>query len=394
MSTSRRPTGLARAWPIRALKTADSGYLTRKLADICQNMVITQHDCGTTQGVTREVLYRGESVEVSLRDAIVGRVARDNIVDLITGETVVRENELITESVADRIEEMSLKKIQVRSPMTCESQLGLCRLCYGMDRSTGSMVEEGLAAGIIAAQSIGEPGTQLTMRTFHIGGAAQTSLEESEIHARRSGRVKYTRLRSVTNAEGKEVSLTRNGEIILTDEKGRELETYPVPTGATLTINEGEMADEGQVLCEWDPHSVPVLAEVGRQGPLRRPGGGRHDPQGEGEVRQHPPHRHRAQRRPAPADRAGGRRGQDPRLLLPARTGQHRRQRGRDGEGRHRARPEPAGLGRHAGHHRRSAAGHRAVRSPDPQGPRGHRGGRRRSSSSSRSANATSGSSR
>ena len=245
-----------------ALKTADSGYLTRKLADICQNMVITQHDCGTTQGVTREVLYRGENVEVSLRDAIVGRVSRTNIADLITGELVVGENELITESVADKIEEMKLKKIQVRSPMTCESQLGLCRLCYGMDRSTGSLVEEGLAAGIIAAQSIGEPGTQLTMRTFHIGGAAQTSLEESEIRARRSGRVKYTRLRSVTNAEGKEVSLTRNGEIILTDEKGRELETYSVPTGATLTVKEGEMAEEGQVLCEWDPHSVPVLAEV------------------------------------------------------------------------------------------------------------------------------------
>ena len=244
-----------------ALKTADSGYLTRKLADICQNMVVTQHDCGTTQGVTRETLYRGESVEVSLRDAIVGRVSRTNITEL-SGEPIVREDELITPKIADAIEAMGLKKIQVRSPMTCESELGLCRLCYGMDRSTGSLVEEGLAAGIIAAQSIGEPGTQLTMRTFHIGGAAQTSLEESEIRARRAGKVKYTRLRSVTNAGGKEVSLTRNGEINLTDEKGRELETYSVPTGATLMVKEGETAAEGQVLCEWDPHSVPVLAEV------------------------------------------------------------------------------------------------------------------------------------
>ena len=245
-----------------ALKTADSGYLTRKLADICQNMVITQHDCETTQGITRGVVYRGEAVEVSLAEAVVGRVSRTNIVNPITDEVIVREDEMITPQIAEAIEGIGLEKIQVRSPMTCESQLGLCRLCYGMDRSTGSLVEEGLAAGIIAAQSIGEPGTQLTMRTFHIGGAAQTELEESDIRARRSGTVKYARVRSVTNREGQEVSLTRNGEIILTDAKGRELETYGIPTGATLMVADGAQCEEGQVLCEWDPHSVPVLAEV------------------------------------------------------------------------------------------------------------------------------------
>jgi DNA-directed RNA polymerase subunit beta' len=155
-----------------ALKTADSGYLTRKLADICQNMVITQHDCGTTKGVTRGVLYRGEKVEVSLAQAIRGRMSRSNIVHPITDEVVVRENDLITVDIARKIEEMGLERIQVRSPMTCEAELGVCRCCYGMDLSTGSLVEDGLAVGIIAAQSIGEPGTQLTLRTFHIGGIA------------------------------------------------------------------------------------------------------------------------------------------------------------------------------------------------------------------------------
>ncbi|MCA9009005.1 MAG: DNA-directed RNA polymerase subunit beta', partial [Planctomycetaceae bacterium] len=152
-----------------ALKTADSGYLTRKLADVCQNMVITMHDCGTTKGLTRGVVYRGEKVEVGLADAIRGRVSRTNIVNLITEEPIVKEGELITVEKARKIEEMGLERIQVRSPMTCECTLGLCQLCYGMDLSMGDMVELGMAVGIIAAQSIGEPGTQLTMRTFHIG---------------------------------------------------------------------------------------------------------------------------------------------------------------------------------------------------------------------------------
>ncbi|QDT37397.1 DNA-directed RNA polymerase subunit beta' [Stratiformator vulcanicus] len=246
-----------------ALKTADSGYLTRKLADICQNMVITQHDCGTTQGVTKGVVYRGEQVEVSLAEAIRGRVSRTNIVNPITDEVIVRDGELITHEIADKISELGLERIQVRSPMTCESRLGLCRLCYGMDLSTGSMAEEGLAAGIIAAQSIGEPGTQLTMRTFHIGGVATTDIEEKDIRAKRAGVVRLARVRSVVNNEGKAVVLTRNGELILTDQKGRELEKYDIPNGATLLVSEGQEVKQGDVLCEWDPHSVPVIAEVG-----------------------------------------------------------------------------------------------------------------------------------
>jgi DNA-directed RNA polymerase subunit beta' len=246
-----------------ALKTADSGYLTRKLADICQNMVITMHDCQTTKGITRGVVYRGEKVEVSLADAIRGRVSRTNIVNPITDEVIVKEDDLVTVEIARKIEDLGLEKIQVRSPMTCEAKLGMCRLCYGMDLSSGNLVEDGLAVGIIAAQSIGEPGTQLTMRTFHIGGTASREVEENEIRTRRAGRVRFARIRSVVNSEGKNVVLTRNGEIIILDPKERELEKYTVPNGATLLVNEDEEIEVGRVLCQWDPHSVPILAEVG-----------------------------------------------------------------------------------------------------------------------------------
>jgi DNA-directed RNA polymerase subunit beta' len=246
-----------------ALKTADSGYLTRKLADVAQNVVVTIHDCGTTQGITKGVIYRGEKVEVRLADSIKGRVSRANIVNPITDETIVRESEPITPEIGRRIEDMGLEKIQVRSPMTCEAALGVCRLCYGMDLSTGSMVEEGMAVGIIAAQSIGEPGTQLTMRTFHIGGTAARTVVESEFKAKKSGIVQYMRLKVVTNDAGERVVLTRNGELMIMDPKGREIEKYEVPAGAVLAVLENEEVKAGQVLCQWDPHSIPILAETG-----------------------------------------------------------------------------------------------------------------------------------
>ena len=245
-----------------ALKTADSGYLTRKLADVAQNVVVTMEDCGTTQGITKGVIYRSEKVEVSLADAVKGRISRQNIVNPITDEVIVRESELITPEIARRIEEMGLEKIQVRSPMTCEADLGVCRRCYGMDLSTGSLVEEGMAVGIIAAQSIGEPGTQLTMRTFHIGGVAGRDLEESETKTKKGGIVKFTRMRSVTNDEGQDVVLNRNGEIAIVDPKGRELEQYEVPQGAVLLVKEDQEVKEGTTLCQWDPHSIAILANI------------------------------------------------------------------------------------------------------------------------------------
>jgi DNA-directed RNA polymerase subunit beta' len=246
-----------------ALKTADSGYLTRKLADVAQNVVVTLEDCGTTQGITKGIIYRGEKVEVSLADSIRGRVSRANIVNPITDEVIVSENELITAEIANKIEELGLEKIQVRSPMTCDAPLGVCRKCYGMDLSTGSLVEEGMAVGIIAAQSIGEPGTQLTMRTFHIGGVGQHDVEESDIKAKRPGIIKYAKLKVVVNDAGQKIVLARNGEVALVDEKGREIEKYEVPAGAILKVDENQQVEPGVVLCEWDPHSIPILAETG-----------------------------------------------------------------------------------------------------------------------------------
>jgi DNA-directed RNA polymerase subunit beta' len=246
-----------------ALKTADAGYLTRKLTDVAQNVVITSEDCGTPNGVTKSVVYKGDKVAVSLAKGIRGRVARDTIVDHLTDEVVVRDGELITEEIAARIEALGHEKIRVRSPLTCEASLGVCAGCYGMDLARGSKAERGLAVGIIAAQSIGEPGTQLTMRTFHIGGTASRSVEESERKLKREGRVVYTNLKVVTNAAGQTVVLNRNGEVALFDDRDREIDRYSVPIGAEIKIKDGSKAAVGTVLCTWDPHNVPILSEFG-----------------------------------------------------------------------------------------------------------------------------------
>jgi len=245
-----------------ALKTADSGYLTRKLADVAQNVVVTEHDCGTLNGITKSVIYKGDKVEVSLAQSITGRVARDTVVNLVTDEVVVRENEMITEEQAKKIEALGYEKIRVRSPLTCDSPLGVCAKCYGMDRSTGRLVEEGMAVGIIAAQSIGEPGTQLTMRTFHIGGTASRALEESDIRARTRGILKYRNIRWVENERGQRVVINRNGEVLLVDKKGRELERHLVPSGAVLLRGEEEVLNTGDIIVQWDPHMIPILAEM------------------------------------------------------------------------------------------------------------------------------------
>jgi DNA-directed RNA polymerase subunit beta' len=244
-----------------ALKTADSGYLTRKLADVAQNFVVTMDDCGTTQGITKGVIYRGEKVEVSLAESIRGRISRANIVNPVSDEVIVRENELITSEIARKIEELGLDKIQIRSPMTCEAELGVCACCYGMDLSTGRKVEEGLAVGIIAAQSIGEPGTQLTMRTFHIGGVAARDVEDNEIKSKYPGIVKFVQL-EVIESNGQQISLSRNGAVAILDQRSRERDKYNVPIGANILVKENQQIEVGQTICSWDPHSVPILAKV------------------------------------------------------------------------------------------------------------------------------------
>src|SRR6516164_1740892 len=249
-----------------ALKTADSGYLTRKLADVAQNVVITMQDCGSTQGITKGVVYKGDEIERALSESIRGRVSRNNITT-ITGEVIVRENEMITWESARKIEQLGVDKILVRSPMTCQASLGVCRLCYGMDLATGTLVEEGMAVGIIAAQSIGEPGTQLTMRTFHIGGVVKREMGESEVKAKKAGIVRYERITDVLNDKGERIALCRNGEIKIVSPKAagakdeKELESYAVPNGAVLLVENGQTVQERQVLCKWDPHITPIVAE-------------------------------------------------------------------------------------------------------------------------------------
>lgn len=245
-----------------ALKTADSGYLTRKLADVAQNVVITSLDCGTKNGITKSVVYRGEKVEVPLSKTITGRVARNNIVDLVKDEVIIRENDLITEEKAKKIEALGYEKIKVRSPFTCEMSLGLCSKCYGMDLSRGGLVEEGMAVGIIAAQSIGEPGTQLTMKTFHIGGTATRSVEASETKAKRSGKIKYHNLNVVKNPQEKNVAINSKGEILIIDAKERQIEKHSVVLGAEVLVKEGDSVAVRQTLTRWDPHMVPILAEM------------------------------------------------------------------------------------------------------------------------------------
>ncbi|MBN2376127.1 MAG: DNA-directed RNA polymerase subunit beta' [Sedimentisphaerales bacterium] len=249
-----------------ALKTADSGYLTRKLTDVSQNVIINEHDCGTLQGVSKSAIYKGEQVSIPLREMIIGRAARDTIRNPITDEIIVSENDIITPAIATKIEELGLDTIRVRGPMTCESPLGICAKCYGVDLSTGRLVEQGLAVGIVAAQSIGEPGTQLTMRTFHTGGIAERAVMEHQTRATVDGVVKYSDLNAVDvpqkDGEIKTVSLKRNGEVILLDDKGRELERYRTPYGSTILVKEGQAVKSGTSLFEWDPHRVPILSEV------------------------------------------------------------------------------------------------------------------------------------
>jgi DNA-directed RNA polymerase subunit beta' len=247
-----------------ALKTADSGYLTRKLADVAQNVVITMVDCGSTQGITKRAIYKGEEIERSLSETIRGRVSRHPITTRVDDEEVlvVDENGMITWEQARHIEKLGIDNVVVRSPMTCEATLGVCRNCYGMDLATSALVEEGMAVGIIAAQSIGEPGTQLTMRTFHIGGVGNRDIQDKERKSKRGGVVKLIRITAVTNDKGETMALARNGQLQVHGAKGI-LEEFSIPNGSYLFVQEGQTITPNTRLCEWDPHVTPILAERG-----------------------------------------------------------------------------------------------------------------------------------
>lgn len=244
-----------------ALKTADAGYLTRRLVDVAQEVIVAEDDCGTLNGITVAAIIEGDEEVVSLKDRIVGRVALDNIVDIITDEVIVEAGSEITEERADMIERLGIEKIRIRSVLTCENGRGVCTKCYGRNLATGRMVELGEAVGVIAAQSIGEPGTQLTMRTFHIGGTASRKVEQSFIKSKNKGVIKYHNLR--VTAKNKEfVVLNRNGSVSINDKQGRELERFPVPQGAFIGVEDGGEINKDIAFIQWDPYTIPVLTEV------------------------------------------------------------------------------------------------------------------------------------
>ncbi len=245
-----------------ALKTANAGYLTRKLVDCAQDCVISEEDCGTIDGLEIGHLVEGGEIIEPVWDRVLGRIALEDVVDPVTGEILVKANEEIDEAKARKLREAGVERVVIRSPITCEAKSGVCKMCYGRDLATGRLVEIGEAVGIIAAQSIGEPGTQLTMRTFHIGGAVGKALEQSEHRAQFQGTVKYINLRVVERSDGTLVALNRQGEIAILGPDGRILEKYPVVYGAKVIVREGDLVNPGDLLVEWNPYTIPIITEV------------------------------------------------------------------------------------------------------------------------------------
>jgi DNA-directed RNA polymerase subunit beta' len=245
-----------------ALKTANSGYLTRRLVDVAQDMIIYEVDCHTQEGMELTPLIESGEIIESLGDRILGRAACGEVTDPFSGKVIVKNGDEIDEAKVEAIEEAGIEKVKIRSVLTCESKMGVCIKCYGRDLSRGSLVNVGEAVGVIAAQSIGEPGTQLTMRTFHIGGAASKRAEQSTLESRTEGSIKYVSMKYVLNKDGKITVMNRHGHIAIIDDTGREREMYPIIYGAILHVKDGERVKAKQLLAEWDPYTVPILTEV------------------------------------------------------------------------------------------------------------------------------------
>ncbi len=247
-----------------ALKTANSGYLTRRLVDVTQDLVIIEHDCGTTNGANMKALVEGGEIIQPLSELILGRVAAVDIINPETQETMFEAGTLLDEDKVEEIERVGIDEVKVRTPLTCETRYGMCAKCYGRDLGRGSLVNVGEAIGVIAAQSIGEPGTQLTMRTFHIGGAASRSAVASNVDAKSNGTVRFSpTMRYVTNEKNDQIVISRSGEVIITDDVGRERERHKVPYGATLSVQDGLVIKAGKVLANWDPLTRPIISEYG-----------------------------------------------------------------------------------------------------------------------------------
>ena len=245
-----------------ALKTANSGYLTRRLVDVTQDLVVIEDDCGTSNGTHMKAMVEGGEVIEPLRDRILGRVAGTDIVNPETQETLYEAGTLLDEDMVEEIERVGIDEVKVRTPLNCDTRFGLCAKCYGRDLGRGLLVNAGEAVGVVAAQSIGEPGTQLTMRTFHIGGAASRAAVASSVEAKSNGTVRFTAtMRYVTNGKGAQIVISRSGEVLITDDHGRERERHKVPYGATLIVKDGQVVKAGTALATWDPLTRPIITE-------------------------------------------------------------------------------------------------------------------------------------
>ena len=245
-----------------ALKTANSGYLTRRLVDVTQDLVVIEDDCGTSNGTHMKAMVEGGEVIEPLRDRILGRVAGTDIVNPETQETLYEAGTLLDEDMVEEIERVGIDEVKVRTPLNCDTRFGLCAKCYGRDLGRGMLVNSGEAVGVVAAQSIGEPGTQLTMRTFHIGGAASRAAVASSVEAKSNGTVRFTAtMRYVTNGKGAQIVISRSGEVLITDDHGRERERHKVPYGATLIVKDGQVVKAGTALATWDPLTRPIITE-------------------------------------------------------------------------------------------------------------------------------------
>jgi len=245
-----------------ALKTADSGYLTRRLVDVAQDVIVADEDCGTIDGIVVTAIMEGGDILEPLRDRIVGRVAQEDVYDPMTGDRLIGIGEEITEDLANRIQGAGIEKVRIRSVLTCEARRGVCIKCYGRNLATGVMVNIGEAVGVIAAQSIGEPGTQLTMRTFHYGGTASRVSEQSKHMSRNPGEVKFINVSTVDSRKGDLVVVNRNGKLVIVDAKGREQERYALTYGSRLLVREGDKVEPGRELVEWDPFTSVILSEI------------------------------------------------------------------------------------------------------------------------------------
>ena len=245
-----------------ALKTANSGYLTRRLVDVTQDLVVTEDDCGTREGFAMKALIEGGEVVEPLRERILGRVCAEDVVNPENQETVIEAGTLLNEDMVDMIDSLGIDEVKVRTALTCETRFGICAKCYGRDLGRGSTVNVGEAVGVIAAQSIGEPGTQLTMRTFHVGGAASRAAAASGVEAKSTGTIRFAgNMRYVTNAKGEKVIIARSAELVVADELGRERERHKLPYGAVLFVDDGSQIKAGTQLAAWDPHTRPIITE-------------------------------------------------------------------------------------------------------------------------------------